>query len=68
MKIIKSGKYSDIVWMKKGEDFPGTLLGGQKQGFHQLWTSGNLCCFERADYLGTCTPREELEELSRTGE
>ena len=59
MKIIKKLEYSQIVWMKKGEDFPGTLLGGQKQGFYQLWTGSNACCFERADYLGTSSPDME---------
>jgi hypothetical protein len=63
MKIIKTGKYSDIVWMKKGEDFLGTLLGGQKQGFYQLWTGNNRCCFNRANYLGPHFPSFELSHL-----
>jgi len=45
MKIIAEKEYSKIVWMKKGEEFPGTIFGGQKQGFYELWTGGNLCNF-----------------------
>ena len=52
MKIIAEKEYSKIVWMKRGEEFPGTIFGGQKQGFYELWTGGNLCNFQRADYLG----------------
>jgi len=35
--MIAEKEYSRIVWMKKGEEFPGTIFGGQKQGFYELW-------------------------------
>ena len=56
MKTIKSVGNKALVWMKKGEDFPGTLLGGQKQGFHILWTDENMCCFSTSEYIGTSRP------------
>ena len=59
MKTIKTGKYSDLVWIKKDEDFPGTLLGGQKQGFYLLWTGSNMCDFSGSEYLGTSISNPE---------
>ena len=51
MKVIKIEEYSWIVWMRKGESFPGTDIP-QKQGFWRLWTGSNLSDFQKAEYLG----------------
>ena len=56
MKIIEKGNYSLIVWMRKGESFPGTDIPQKKQGYYRLWTGSNISDFEKAEYLG---PRKE---------
>ena len=62
MKVIKTYKYSRLVWLKKGEDFPGTVGLAGKQGFYILWTGSNLSDFRSSEYLGPTHPDAEYLE------
>ena len=63
MTTIQEGNYARLVWIKKGEEFPGTKLGGQKQGFHLLWTGSNLCDFKASEYLGPDYDRNYVNSI-----
>ncbi|MBT9132814.1 MAG: hypothetical protein DDT33_01343 [Firmicutes bacterium] len=58
MKVLKHGRFSDLVWLPKGESFPGTIGIGLKQGYYLLWTGANLSDFRSYEYLGIIRPSE----------
>jgi len=58
MQIIQKFSFSFLVWIKKGESFPGTLIP-QKQGYHILWTGSNACDFRNSKYLGVVLPCQD---------
>ena len=66
MKVMATGKYNQVVWMKSGEDFPGCYRIPGKQGFYSLWTGMNDADFRKCTYLGPRRPSPEfLREITR---
>jgi len=63
MKIVKVGKYSKLVKVEKGEDFPGCKNIPGRAGYHLLWTGSNLSDFQSCEFLGRKLGAEEIAEV-----
>jgi hypothetical protein len=63
MKILRNFSFCNLVWLAKGENFPGTAGMPQKQGYYLLWTGGNSSDYKQSEYLGAIRPHSEYLEM-----
>jgi hypothetical protein len=62
MKVMKKYQYCSLVFLRKGENFPGTTGMPQKQGYYFLWTGANYSDYRQSEYLGVILPHPDYFE------
>jgi hypothetical protein len=59
MKVIQRFSYCQLVFLRKGENFPGTTGMPKKQGYYLLWTGSNCSDHRQSEYLGVILPCQD---------